>query len=73
MSVVAVSSMPIFCCNQVVMKEFERILKLYPGNKLSEYISKNGMSSNDAQMGVQLIEAMVKDSKVTRLSKSVTF
>ena len=49
---------------QVVMKELERMLKLYPGNTLSEYLSKNGVSSNDAQTGLKVIRAVVKDSEV---------
>ena len=57
----------LFCFNQVMMNELDRVLKLYPGSTLAEYISKNGVSKNEAQMGLNILQGAIKDSKVIKL------
>ena len=48
----------------MLLKELEGTLTLFPGDTLSEYISKEGVSSFDAQLGLNILKGLVKDSKV---------
>lgn len=55
----------------MLLKELEGTLTLFPGDTLSEYISKEGVSSFDAQLGLNILKGLVKDSKVRILIKMI--
>ena len=53
----------------MLLKELEGTLTLFDGNTLSEFVRKEGVSSFDAQIGLNILKGLVKDSKVRILIK----
>ena len=53
----------------MLLKELEGTLTLFDGDTLSQFVRKEGVSSFDAQIGLNILKGLVKDSKVRILIK----
>jgi len=56
---------------KMIMVELDRAMKMFPGNKLSEYLAKNNVGTNEAKLGVNMIKGMVQDFKTNGCQTSL--
>merc|ERR1719367_457610 len=56
---------------KMLLKELEGTLTLFDGNTLSEFVRKEGVSSFDAQIGLNILKGLVKDSKTSSCQGSI--
>ena len=48
----------------MVIAELDGALTMFPGDKMYDYLTTNGVGENDARTDVTMLKGMVKDFKV---------